>query len=65
MTTTPNDIRDELQVDFGLAREKLIEARMRQKEKDTPQNRAAVAECWARIDTTLDLLLETRSTFLA
>jgi hypothetical protein len=60
MTTdvTAWDIRHELEIDFGLARVRLIEARLRQQAKDTPDNRAAVAEYWTRMDTVLDLLLE-------
>jgi hypothetical protein len=64
MTITLNNICDELEVDLGLARQKHIEAQARQKEKDTPENRAAVAEIWTRIDTILDLLLEMKSTLL-
>jgi hypothetical protein len=59
-----NDIRDELGVDLVWLRQKLIEAQARRKEKDTPKNRAAVAESWTRIDAVLDLLLEMRSTSL-
>lgn len=62
MTVTLDDIRDELEVDFDLARYELVEARMRQLHKDTPQHRAAVADCWARIDTILDLSLELQRT---
>jgi hypothetical protein len=64
MTVTLDNIRDELEVDFGLACQKLIEAQARQKERDTPENRAAVAQTWRRIDTILDLLLEMGSTSL-
>jgi hypothetical protein len=62
MTVTLDDIRDELEVDFGLARHELTEARMRQLHKDTPQHRVAVADCWARIDTILDLFLQVQRT---
>jgi hypothetical protein len=50
-------LRDELSVDFSRARAQLAEARLRQDEKDTPANRAAVAECWTRIDAVLDMHL--------
>jgi hypothetical protein len=50
-------LRDELSVDFSRARAQLAEARLRQDEKDTSANRAAVAECWTRIDAVLDMYL--------
>ncbi len=50
-------LRDELGVDFSRACAQLAEARLRQVEKDMPANRAAVAECWARIDAVLDMYL--------
>ena len=50
-------LRDELSVDFSRARAELAEARLRQDEKDTSANRAAVAECWTRIDAVLDMYL--------
>jgi hypothetical protein len=50
-------LRDELSVDFSRARAKLAEARLRQDEKDTSANRAAVAECWTHIDAVLDMYL--------
>jgi hypothetical protein len=60
MNITSYSLREELAVDFSRACAQLVEARLRQVEKDTPANRAAVAECWARIDTLLDMhLLDT------
>jgi hypothetical protein len=50
-------LRDELSVDFSRARAQLAEARLRQDKKDTSANRAAVAECWTRIDAILDMYL--------
>jgi hypothetical protein len=50
-------LRDELSVDFSRARAELAEARLRQDEKDTSANRAAVAECWTRIDAVIDMYL--------
>jgi hypothetical protein len=51
------DLRAELEADFGRARGRLVEARLRQKVKDTPLHRAAVAACQSRIDMVLDLYL--------
>ena len=50
-------LHDELSVDFLPACAQLAEARLRQDEKDTSANRAAVAECWTRIDAVLDMYL--------
>ncbi len=50
-------LHDELSVDFSRARAELAEARLRQYAKDTSANRAAVAECWTRIDAVLDMYL--------
>ena len=57
MNITSYSLRDELAVDFSRACAQLAEARLRQIEKDTPANRAAVAERWARIDAVLDMYL--------
>jgi hypothetical protein len=58
MTVTVADIRHELGTNFALACERLAEARLRQEEKDTPNNRAAVRARRTRIDTVLDLYLD-------
>jgi hypothetical protein len=58
MTLTTSDIRDELAVDFARASCQLTEARRLQAGKDTPEHRAAVAECSARIDAILDMYLD-------
>jgi hypothetical protein len=61
MTVTSQDLvdlRDDLNSDFALACVVLAGARMRQKQKDTPAHRAAVATCWYRIDAVLDLYLD-------
>ena len=50
-------LRKALRVDFSRACAQLAEARLRQDEKDTSGNRAAVAECWTRIDAVLDMYL--------
>jgi hypothetical protein len=58
MTLTTSDLQPDLELDFGRARAKLVEARLHQREKDTPANRAAVASSWAEIDRVLDLYLD-------
>ncbi|MGK5169035.1 hypothetical protein [Geodermatophilus sp. CPCC 205761] len=55
---TPSGLRDELEVDFAQAACELAEARALQAEKDTPDHRAAVAECSARLDAVLDMYLD-------
>jgi hypothetical protein len=51
LTMIPSGLRDELEVDFA-------QASCEQAEKDTPDRRAAVAECGARIDAVLDMYLD-------
>ena len=58
LTMTTSGLRDELEVDFARASCELAEARFLQAEKDTPDHRAAVAECSARIDAVLDMYLD-------
>lgn len=58
MSTTREDICDELEVDLCLARLELVAARARLRLEDTAANRAAVAFARARLDVTLDLLVE-------
>jgi hypothetical protein len=57
MTSPTTDLRAELEADFGRARERLVEARLRRQVKDTPRHRAAIAACQAEIDMILDLYL--------
>jgi hypothetical protein len=57
MISPTTDLRAELEADFGRARERLVEARLRQQQKDTPRHRAAIAACRARIDMVLDVYL--------
>ena len=57
MNITSYSIREELAQDFSRVCAELAAARLRQIEKDTPANRAAIAECWARIDAVLDMHL--------
>ena len=58
MITTADDLPSVLGLDFSLARDALLEARLRHALKDTPTNRRAVAEAWARIDALLDMYVE-------
>jgi hypothetical protein len=55
---TTSGLHDELEVDFATAACELAEARALQAEKDTPDHRAAVAECIARLDAVLDMYLD-------
>jgi hypothetical protein len=55
---TTSGLRDELEVDFAQAASELAEARALQGAKDTPDHRAAVAECSARLDAVLDMYLD-------
>ena len=57
MKIISSSLHDELGVDFSRACAQLAEARLRQDEKDTSTNRAAVAECWIHIDAVLDMYL--------
>jgi hypothetical protein len=58
MTVTIEPLRHQLEIDFRRGREELIEARLRQGQKDTPHNRSYVAECRTRVDAVLDMHLE-------
>jgi hypothetical protein len=55
---TTSGLRDELEVDFAQAAFELAAARALQAGKDTPDHRAAVAECSARLDAVLDMYLD-------
>jgi hypothetical protein len=57
MTSPTIDLRAELESDFGRARQRLVEARLRQQVKDSPHHRSEVAACRAGIDMVLDLYL--------
>jgi hypothetical protein len=57
MTSPTIDLRAELETDFGRARQRLVEARLRQQVKDSPHHRSEVAACRAGIDMVLDLYL--------
>ena len=60
MTIVQDHLVDQIGVDFAEACAELTRARLRRQQKDDNANRAAVAECHARIDVVLDLFLETR-----
>ncbi|MCU1615422.1 MAG: hypothetical protein JWO98_2962 [Frankiales bacterium] len=55
---TIDDLQTVLGLDFSLASSELAEARQRQRLKDSPANRADLAECRARVDAVLDMYLE-------
>jgi hypothetical protein len=57
--TTIDSLQDVLGLDFSIASGELAEARLQQACKDTPANRAAVAQARARIDAVLDMYLAT------
>ncbi len=59
MTTICASLADELRHDFSCARVQLAEARLHQEERDTPDNRAAVARWLRLIDAVLDMYLDT------
>jgi hypothetical protein len=58
MTAVHDSLRAELGSAFFRCCAQLAEARRRQRRKDTPRNRDAVAECRARVDAVLDLYLD-------
>jgi hypothetical protein len=55
--TTVESLEDVIGLDFSTACSELDHARIQQSTKDTPTNRAAVAEARARIDAVLDMYL--------
>ena len=57
MITTVESLEDVIGLDFSTACSELDYARIQQSTKDTPTNRAAVAEARARIDAVLDMYL--------
>jgi hypothetical protein len=61
MISVQDTLGDELFLDLSRACIELTEARTRQAERDSGLNRAAVAECHARIDSLLDMFLESSS----
>jgi hypothetical protein len=58
MSTLQADLVDMLRLDLSVACQELGHARQQQREKDTPDHRAVVAECVARIDAYLDMWLD-------
>jgi hypothetical protein len=55
--STVENLEDVIGLDFSTACSELDYARIQQSTKDTPTNRAAVAEARARIDAVLDMYL--------
>jgi hypothetical protein len=53
--TTVENLQEVLHLDFSMAHSELAEARLQLTCKDSPGNRAAVAEARARIDALLDM----------
>jgi hypothetical protein len=58
MSTVMTDVLTELEGDLSWARLELADARFRRRQKDTPRNRLAIAECLDRIDALLDMHLD-------
>jgi len=58
MITTVYTLESALGVAFATTCGELAEARLQRHHKDSPANRAAVAEARARIDAVLDMYLE-------
>jgi hypothetical protein len=56
--TTDRLRRLSIEREFAATCDRLAEARHRQRQKDSPSNRALVADCWARVDAVLDLALD-------
>jgi hypothetical protein len=56
--TTVENLESVLGLDFSSACSQLVDARLDQRCKDSPANRAAVAEARARVDAVLDMYLE-------
>ena len=52
-------LADQLGADFASACAELARARLRRRDRDSREHRAAVEECSARVDVVLDLYLET------
>jgi hypothetical protein len=52
-------LADQLGADFAAACAELAQARLRRRDRDSREHRAAVEECSARVDVVLDLYLET------
>ena len=61
MTIVQDTLGNAILLDLTRAWVELTEARTLQAERDSADHRAAVAECQARIDSLLDMFLETCS----
>jgi hypothetical protein len=58
-TVVHDNLVGQIRIDFAQAGTELAQARLRLRDEDSRANRAAVAECSARVDAVLDLFLET------
>lgn len=54
----PGSLVDQLGADFAHTCAELTRARLRRRDRDSREHRAAVEECTARVDVVLDLYLE-------
>ena len=54
----PGSLVDQLGADFAHTCAELTRARLRRRDRDSSEHRAAVEECTARVDVVLDLYLE-------
>jgi hypothetical protein len=61
MSVVHDTLGDEILLDLSRACLELSEARTRQAERDTSANRAVLAECHTRMDSLLDMFLESAS----
>jgi hypothetical protein len=57
MTAAIDDLRTAIHLDLLRAHSELADARLRQRQKDSPSNRAAVATSLTKMDTALDAYL--------
>jgi hypothetical protein len=58
MTMVADSLVEEITLELSLARAEHGQAVVQRRGKDTPAARAFEAECWARIDSLLDMYLE-------
>jgi len=58
MTTVADSLAEEITLELSRARIEHGQAVELRREKDTPAARAVEAECWARIDSLLDMYLQ-------
>jgi hypothetical protein len=58
MATVADSLLEEITLELSRARAEHGQVVVQRREKDTPAARALEAECWARIDSLLDMYLE-------